>query len=415
MPAPDTGAGSDDGCDDGSDQGGDRGGDEPAFKKAKLSNGRYALIVGFDEPSKPVEADLALLENSGCRLGLLIKNSQPHSFMHGRPVFQAGNTMTRSMLVTFLRSLSLGELVLSKHSSVGEALKVFEYEGIALSGPLQHSTSMPSSGVAFQKREQSVSASITSLCEKIADAIVQWPRLEHVLTSVISEGNRRFQASSATQFTATATRAWIRFSERPSTIVSDGDQILAIATQNPSWLTSGLMYLGVIHYRMNLEDPTFGKLRNEQSFSKLWKRVESDTLGHFFGVRIDSCKSMRHDVARQEVAYGLAFAREIRDSVIHDNFPNKPYARVAVKFVDYLRTHTPACARFFSGLCSDESGETPERRALKKALKSRGIGIVMWTDTRDPNVRPLVFPPSWRDKNLSPHGPSVLLSFENIM
>lgn len=389
--------------------------EEPAPKRTKLGNGNYVLVVGFDEPDKPVEADLRLLEDSGCRLGLLIKNSEPHSFLNGRPIYQAGNTMTKAMLVTFLKSLSLGELVLSKSTSVGEALKVFEYEGIILSGALPSPVSMPSGGIGFQKREQSACASISSLCEQISDSIVQWPRLEHVLTSVVSEGSRRFQSSSTSQFTATATRAWIRFSERPPTIVSDGDPILAIATANPAWLTSGLMYLGVIHHRMSLEDPLFGKLRNEQSFNKLWKRVESDSLGHFFGVRIDSCKSMRDDAARHEVAHGLAFAREMRDAVINDNFPNKPYARVAVKFVDYTRVHTPACARFFSGLCSDESGDTPERRALKKALKTRGISIVRWSDTRDPNVRPLVFPPSWRDKNSSPQGPSVLLSFENIM
>lgn len=387
----------------------------PDSKRMKLGNGNVVLVCGFDEPDKPVEADLKLLEDSGCRLGLLVKNSEPAAYIGERPVFRAGNTMTRAMLITFLRSLSLGELVLSKTSSVGEALKVFEYEGIVLSGALPSKVSMPSSGLAFQKREHGVNESISFLCEKIADSIVQWPRLEHVLSSVVSDGWRRFQSSSTSQFTATSTRAWIRFAERPSTIVSDGDNILAIATTNPWWLTSGLMYLGVVHHRLSMKDPVFGSQRNEQSFNRLWREVDGDSLGHFFGIRMDSCKSMRGDVARHEVAHGMAFAREMREAVITDGHSSKPYARVAVRFVDYTRTHTPACSRFFSGLCSDESGSTPERVALKKALKARGIVVVRWTDHRDLNVRPLIFPPSWRDKNSATHGPTVLLSFENIM
>lgn len=398
----------------------DKNEEEPTPKQTKLCHGKYVLVAGFDEPYKPVEADLKLLEDIGCRLGLLLKNSEPHSFWHGRPVYQAGNTMTRSMLVTFLKSLSLGEMVLSKQTSVGEALKVFEYEGIILSGALPSVVSMPSSGVGFQKRDQSVTSSISSLCEKIADSIVQWPRLEHVLTTIVSEGNRHFEHCVTSDFTATATRAWIRFSERPKTIVNDGDTILAIATANPGWLTNGLVYLGIIHYRISLEDPAFRRLRTDQSFKRICKQVESDSLGHFFGVRMDSCTIMRDDVAQSEHAYGLAFAREMRNVAINHTSlatPTTPlhYARTAVKFVDYTMQKSPPCARLFSGLCSDESGETPERLALKKALRTRGINIVRWSDNRDPKVRPLVFPPSWKDNNAASHGPSVLLSFEDII
>ena len=383
-------------------------------KLTKFEHGRFVLVVGFDEPDKPVEADTRILQESGCRLWLLIKNSKPHSMFNGQAVYHAGNSMTRSMLVTFLKSLSLGELVLSKNLSVGEALKVFEYEGIAISGASPSTVCMPSSGLGFQKRDTGILHSISALCEKVADALVQWPKLEQVLESVVSDrGTSR--SSSATAFTATATRAWIRFCERPPCVVDDGDHILSTATANPPWLTKGLVYLGIVHHRMKMQDPAFGKLRNEQSFYKLWKQVDSDNLGFFVGVRMDSFKSLRDDASRHEVAQGIAFAKEMRDAIMSDNSPNKPYARVAVMFVDHNRKITPSCARVFSGICADDNGETPERRALKKALKMRSVNVVKWSDTRDPNVRPLLFPPSFRDINMSQNGPSVLLSFENIM
>lgn len=385
---------------------------QPDPKRAKLGDARFVLVSGFDEPDKPVEADLKLLEESGCRLALLVGNSEPASYSSGRPVYHAGNTLTRAMLVTFLKSLALGELVLSKNVSVGEALKVFEYEGIALSGS-KSKVAVPSDGVAFSKRDESALTSVAALCESVADAIVRWPRLEHVLALVLSD-NGRSTSSSSSQFTATATRAWIRFAERPAAVSGDGDHILALATANPPWLVSGLLYIGVTHHRMSSEEPGFGARRDEESFGRLWQQVEAEPLGNFACVLLDACKSMRDDASRHEVARGFAFAREVREGVINEKSVNKQYCRMLVRYVEYTRTHTPTCARLFSGLCSDDSGSTPERTALKKALKARGVGVVKWSDERDPNVKPLVFPPSWRDKAAS-LGPSVLLSFENVV
>jgi len=318
--------------------------------------------------------------------------------------------MTRSMLVTFLRSLSLGELSLSKGVTIGEALKVFHYEGVNVCGKASNRVEVPSHGIAFAKRDLRVSEAIDKLCSKIADAIVQWPRLESTLDAPMSESE-----VGTSSFTATATRAWVRFADKPREVQSDGDTILALATQQPRWLSDGLVALGMVLVNLSQRDAPFLKLRDEEAFKKLWRCVEDDPLGCFFGVKMDFCKASLTDKTRSKVARAEKFANEVRSGILN-NSPNLAYYRAAVMSVDYVRRISPLCTRLFNGACADDSGNTPERSALKKALKMRGVNIVRWVDNRDPAVRPLVFPPSWSDKsNSSCYGPSMLLSFENLL
>jgi len=106
----------------------------------------------------------------------------------------------------------------------------------------------------------------------------------------------------------------------------------------------------------------------------------------------------------------------MRHAILNVTPENRSYARAAVMLVNYTRQKSPACSRIFSGGCSDESGASPERSMLKKAFKARGVTIIKWTDTRDPQVRPVIFPPSWRDaSNGSCYGPSVLVGFKNLI
>lgn len=318
------------------------------------------------------------------------------------------------MLITFLKSLALGELVVSKGVTVGEMLKVFEYENVTIAGACPSRVSLPSGGVAFTKRMRCLSDSVTNLCERVADAIVQWPRLETTLDGVMAEGFNRSEFVS-TFFTTTATRAWIRFAEPPKTVEDDSDRILSLVTNNPGWMVEGLTSLGALHYRMSIEDPTFGKLRNEASFNKLLHCVESDSLGCFFSIKFDACRLVCNDNLLKELCRGDKFYKEMRHALMH-NTEIKPYARAVVKLVDDHRASSPICGKVFSGACADENGSTPERTALRKALKSRGVTVVRWMEYREPTIRPLVFPPSWREKGeRSCHGPSVLLSFENIL
>jgi hypothetical protein len=383
--------------------------------------GRHVFVSCFDDPDKLVEVDMSLLEPTGCRLSLSINNSQGELLPSGRRVFRGGNTLTRPMLLTMLKSISLGHLVLSKGATIGEAIRVFDYEGISL-GSEDHSTVfMPVAGISFTKREESVSESMALLCERVADAIVQWPRLEAIMNSIMPDKMgqpwlRTAHPADASMFTATATRAWLRFADRPKNDHTDGDAMVSLATKNPRWLVEGLVALGIVHNRMSSLDSEFGRLRDEASFKKLYEQVEADPLYTFYHTRFDNCKSNADAKVRREITKGERFCAEVRNAVLNPDSEIRPYARAAMMLVDYHRKVSPLCGRIFSGLCADDSGQTPERNMLKRALKARGITVVKWMEHRDPQIRPIVFPPSWRDcSNASCYGPSVLLGFENVM
>ena len=306
--------------------------------------------------------------------------------------------------------------------TVAEAIKVFDYECPNERGGLPSAVSQPSAGLAFCKRNRSVMEEVATLCERVADALVQWPRLDSIMACASPQEFGSEMSSSlsddsqAMQFTATATRAWIRFADRPKVSAStDCDPVLALATANPRWLSDGLIALGVMHYRMSLMETEFGKLRDENSFKKLYCHVTTDPLGSFFAVKTDAFKVTSDSKSKRELTKGDKFCKEIRNAILNGT-PERPYARAAVMLVDYTRVKSPACSRIFSGGCADESGVSPERAMLKKALKARGVSVIRWTDVRDPQIRPVVFPPSWRDgSNTSCYGPSVLLGFENLI
>jgi len=396
--------------------------DEHESKRQRMSTGpEYAMVSCFDDPDKHVEVDLSLLDASGCRLSLLIRNSAPTIGASGRLFYRAGNTMTRAMLITMVKSMSLGHLVMSKGVTLGEALSVLEYEGVMLHSDPNPKLTMPRAGLAFSKRDERIGDSLLSLCERIADAIVQWPRLESVMNSAMPHDVCKAWTRSMAEpweFSSTATRAWLRFAERPKDNYEETNDstMLSLATKNPRWLVEGLVALGIVHYRMTQENKEFGALRDETSFRKLYEQIEMDSLCTFYQVRLDYCKASSDAKTRKEIYKGEKFCAEIRNSVLNTDSDIRPYARAAVMLVDHHRKASPICSRIFSCACADEAGSTPERVVLKKALKARGVSIVRWMDTRDPSIRPIVFPPSWRDSsNSSCYGPSVLLSFENIM
>lgn len=387
---------------------------------------RRVFVSCFDEPDKLVEVDMSLIEHTGCRLSLAINHSQGELLASGRRIFKGGGALSRAMLLTLLKSIALGHLVLCKGVTMGEAIRVFDYEGISLLSEESALVSMPASGIAFTKREESISESITLLCERIADAILQWPRLEDIMNYTIPDkmGQPGLRVapcscdaceSSSSMFTATATRVWLRFADRPKNENPDGD-VVALATKNARWLVEGLVALGIVHYRMSVTDREFGRMRNEASFKRLYEQVESDPLHTLYGTRFDSCKSNADAKLRRERSKGERFCAEVRAAVLSPDSEIRPYARAAIMLVDYHRHVSPLCGRIFSGLCADDSDQTPERNLLKKALKARGVTIIRWMEQRDPQIRPIVFPPSWTDgSHSSCYGPSVLLGFENAM
>ncbi len=398
--------------------------EEPPPKKAKFADNKFALVSCFDEPDKLVEMDLSLLDSIGCRLGSVIRHTQPCELPSGKQFWRSG--MTRAMLLTFIRSLTVGELVLSKGVTVGEALSVFEFEGVAVGrvggGP---SIEPPRFGVAHTKRAEPVSETLTRLCENVADAIVSWPRLEMVLDNAMGvHAVDAYCRGYSGNITATSNRLWVRFADRPKSVDADGTNfVVALVLKNPRWFAETMTAVGMVHYRMSLNDPEFAKARDETAFKKLCSEIDNDSMSCFFPVKTDAPKTHCEPKLRKMISRGERFANEIRNTIIqfaHDGDADSKatlsvqYARAIVTYTENLMTSAPVCAKVFSSLCADENGGTPERTALKRALKTRGVSVVRWVEERDASVRPLVFPSNWRDGPTSCYGPSALLSFEGI-
>jgi hypothetical protein len=389
------------------------GTDDRRPKRQRTSGSEHALVSCFDEPDKMVEVNLRLVESFECRLASLLKHTEPEISDAGKRFWRSG--MTRSMLLTMLSSMTYGELVLSNGVSIGEALVAFDYEGLCVNNPKKTSRRVehPRMGVAFSKLEEPVSDTVRNLCEQVASAIVSWPRLRFIMESYLPE-------NADSHVTCTPSRAWLMFADRPKSVDVDGQMfIISLVCKWPRWFSEGLVALGIIHYRMSQVDPDFGRCRDENSFRALCAEVESDPLGCFYCTRMDSPKHcMRKDITK-----GEKFANEIKQSILqfsHESEPGaKPsmqvqYARAIVTFVENSMNTMFNCSKVFSCLCSDDSGSSMEHIALKRALEARGVTVVRWMDERDTNVRPVVFPPNWRDSsNTSCYGPSVLLSFDS--
>ena len=395
------------------------------FKKARMSSSytQHVFVSCFDDPDKFVEVDMSLIEPIRCRLALSIKNSEEELHASGKRFYRAGSGMTRAMLTTLIKSLTLGRLVLSKGVEIGEALRVFDYEGISINKKESSSICTSTSGVAFAKHETSALDCVHALCERIADAIIQWPHLELLLNSIVPDTSR-YQICKQIDVTTTATRIWMRFADRPQNNQTEGDTAMNLAKKNPLWLEQGLIALGILHYRMckeEVESVNASENSSTTQFKKLYRRVGKDNLQSFFVVRFDRPYIDANDEkTKDEFLKGRKFQTEIRNTLLNnDSNPHlysKSYARSVIMLVDRHRISTPLCGRIFSGLCADDVGNTPERTLLKKALKTRGVNIVKWVDNKDPHINPIVFPPTWRDNsNATCYGPSVLLSFESLI
>lgn len=343
-----------------------------APKRLKTEDGTINVFIScFDEPDKLVEVPVSLLESMNCRLALLVRNTAPSVRRDGRRFFRAGPAMTRAMLITFVKSSATGELLPCKGVTVAEAIRVFEYECPNDGGTLPPSVSLPSTGLAFCKRGNGVMNGVATLCERIADAIVQWPRLESIMTCAtppefVDEQPSSFCGDSqAMQYTATATRAWIRFADRPKVSAQTAcgcDPVLALATENPRWLSDGLMALGVMHYRMSQTDPELKRLRDESSFKKLYAHVTADPLGSFFAVRTDALNLVSYPRCKRELTMGV---RTIASNSAHIQFIHSSHFFVSC---------SDACVRFPQAGQVFEGNETchSQRNARKPLIRTGG-------------------------------------------
>jgi hypothetical protein len=99
--------------------------------KRKRAVESHALVVAFDEPEKPVEVDLRVLEPFGCALHKVLTRDAPAVEVGGRPAWVTKH-MTRAVLLSFLRSLYYGVFTLGKGVSYAELAQAFDYENVSL-------------------------------------------------------------------------------------------------------------------------------------------------------------------------------------------------------------------------------------------------------------------------------------------
>ena len=376
----------------------------------------YIMLSAFDDPEKLVEVKLSLLREADCRLAKMITHQSPCT-LRGVPYWRS--SMTKAMLTTFVRSLLAGELVLTKGVTVGEALATFEYEGVTLRSN-RHPMTRPRAGIAFSKADGCVSDFVHSLCAQIADALLKWPRLETVLDSVIGRNDEEVNYSklALSNISATPTRVWVRFAGRPRLPEVNGtDFTLTLAQKPPRWLSEGVVALGMVHYTLSQSDPTFKSQRGEEAFKRLHRAVEGGQLGPFYGVLYDFVRSCAVHEHRHLVKKGERFFAECRANLLNAAPDSEPslsvrYSRAVFTLVEHSLRVSPDCSRVFGNACADEAGQTPERSELRRALKARRIHIVRWADERDPAVRPLVFPPSWKENSTACYGPAMLLDLQ---
>ena len=315
-------------------------------------------------------------------------------------------------------------------------------QGIVLRKGFEPLIEHPRPGIAFTKRAQTAHEAISALCEQIADAILQWPRLENMMDAALgNHGAPSDEVGGDTAchtFSVTSSRAWIQFANRPPIVkLVDGKFIANLVQRSPRWFVENVVSIGIVHHRMSQRDAAFGNARDQSSFNRLVAEVEADPLGPFFSVRegTDLVRSgppssalPKDSHARRGLKSGERFYKEVRQAIVQfvkDEAAGAvptvlvQYARAIVTFAENMMASAPAVSQIFSSTCADASGATSERTALKKALKARGVGVLRWTEEKNEHVKPVDFPPNWRDSGAkmracAAYMPSVLLSFDTL-
>ena len=383
----------------------------------------FVYILGMDNLYQPVRVDMKLLRYYGCRTQLSIDHNDPSYYMEsdGVPVYHSW--MTRSMLICFLKSLTVGKLCIDSSVSYLDACNMFDYEGITVPSAeeadeyakLNHALDGQAMGVGMNKRQESLLDSMSRVAETIANAIMEWPRLEHGLESSFLEDP---EGDHTVAFTCTPTRCWVRFLWPPKSLIEYGpDLTWTLCKRRPFWLASTLYALGSVHSKLVALSKVARDDRSETAFFALEEGIKRDPSYHFACTRVDIPRVWR-EKAKKTLGEAERFAIGVLNEVTthgpikgSDRLQcNIKYSRACIGLVLKLASNTPKIARMFSHGCEDDKGTTPERFALAKALKTHGIKVIKWGS--DENA--LVFPPSFRGATAKPEGPCVLLGFENM-
>lgn len=379
-------------------------------------------LLGFDNLYQPVSTDMSVLRHYSCRTAKMIDNGDEAMSVaeDGTPMFRSW--MTRSMLICFMKSLTLGKLCTSADVSYSDARDMFDFEGICVPSSddiaeynaYALKNGIDVMGIGLNKRAETLMETTERISDAIAMALCEWPRLEHGLESQFSGDDATDQTVG---FSCTPTRCWIRLLGPLAKIIPHTpDPIYSVCKNRPFWLASTLYLVGVIHQRLVTLKKIVADDRSEAAFFALEAGINQDPLQHFASTRCDVPKAWR-DRAIRSLGAAERFAVSTLNEVTErgplkegDKISNTcKFSRATVSLAIKLVSSTPRISKMFAGGCEDREGATPERAALAKALKKYKIKVVRWGE----EPKALCFPPSFRSQGLA-EGPCVLLGFENV-
>lgn len=406
------------------------------------------FLLGIDNAVSPVRVDLKLLASYDCRTAKQLLYDEPaYHDEHGNAFYYS--YITRATIIAFLKSLTFGRVYFDSSISYAEMLEVFEYEGLNVCGlreAADNETKLvsiarhpPMLGVCRELasgKQPSLTRmdGVTRICEQMAAAIAEWPRLAASLESSMpgqgrglgSELNihghakhKRFAAGLA----CTPTRCWLQLVDVAG-LKDDswrgGDLSYNLSSKKPFWLALATFGVGVVWERLVRTGVFKEHERSYEVFCKVSAAMSKDPLGPFLSTRVDIPSAWRSHAPKQ---FGVAetwMQTLINDVVTDGEAENQDYARQKPDHIKFARTliakvyehvmSLPRVASMFSDECCDEKGGTPERTALSKALKTHHIRVVRWGHVSNG----LVFPPLLRNScpsGAAHEGPCLLLEF----
>lgn len=382
----------------------------------------HVFVNSFDEPDHLVEVELRRLREANCRLYGHIIYDKPDGTCRrtGRKYWRSG--MTRKMLSTFLRSLTLGYLSRGEGVSLEEAYAAFEYENVHVGIPVDRANEVrglrePPLGVGFQKRRERLREELTRLCEEIANELVRWPRLEGALDAALRGG-------SACVGAATPTTAWVRFVPKPCVLSQSPDPLHELAHKPPRWLLFTLQVIGLVFYELVADKKLDPAARNEPSYSLLADELASRSSGSYFFARYDIPRHLQDAEFKRKWCVAGRWVNDIRTCItmnsaqpasastgtrsVADMFKKTSteaqrgqYARAVLGLAEHMLHSSAAPYNIFANM-DDASASTWERNALAKALSARQIKILAWSGNGRSGTSPLRLPPHWGDSAAGP-------------
>jgi len=269
------------------------------------------------------------------------------------------------MLVAFLKSLTHHEFIVPSGTTYHEAMRTFEYEGIAVPcGDAVQSTEFKLDtvpfGIGMACREEKAAVALTRVATLVSSAILEWPRLDIGLRAALR--------GTEAEFTCTHLRAWVRFADLQNLERSAGDDLYHLAKKRHHWLQLTLKAIGLIHAKLCAKGILQVEARDERSFTTLARNgIDTDSARFFLSTKCDfshtSREIVRESGSRDIIRHAERFAASAMQTVAEYG-PARPsmppisipigvkYARACISLAERLVRQTPDCASLFSSRCA---------------------------------------------------------------